>query len=192
MPRNNNCTYAIVSAIHKYREREDALASVRRAVSQIKYLLAPHGTVEFRGEDGGSYEFNRNIGRARRSSVIQRPEGRTMETGRRGEASGILRSCVAGQGLPGRLSAFRVRDRLLASLKAGAISLSEKSRREKANKAPAWLQENRVCRLSCGDRAHRFGAITTPHRSPDAAVPKIEGNAYNNLHLIIILDFFVP
>lgn len=105
---------AIIIALTRYpsRAREDALASVRRAVSQIKYLLAPgREPVEFRGEDG-SHEFNRNIVRGDHQSSAggRRAERRKQD----GEERRPGFYDLASRGRPGSsrcLSAFRARER---------------------------------------------------------------------------------
>lgn len=104
------------------------------------------------------------------------PEGRTMETGRRGEASGILRSCIAGQGPRAfRLFGFEIASWLPS--KAGAISLRRNLVARKQIRRPRGFKGTRSVAYQAAIERLVFGAITTPHRSPRCGRPKIEGNA---------------
>lgn len=71
------------------------------------------------------------------------------------------------------LSAFRVRERLLASLKAGTISLRRNLVARKQIRRPCGFKgTGSVDYQAAIKRLDRFGAITTPHHSPDAIVQK--------------------
>lgn len=133
-----------------------------------------------------SHEFNRNIGCARRSSVIQRPEGRTTETGWREEASGILRSCIAaGRGPLVPLGLLGTNASWLPS-KRGRSRFGEISSRESKYGARVALREPGLStikqRLSASFRRNN-DTSSQPRRGR----PKIEKNAYDNLLSIIIL-----
>jgi len=144
MPRNNNCTYVIVSAISE--SGKGGYARLRPAVSQIKYLLAPHGCKpwNFAARTGRVYTARMNlieISAVRgdhQSSGGRRAERRKQDGEERRPGFYDLR-IAADRGTPLVPLGFSGSRASPGFPQSRDDLASEKSHREKANKVHAWL-----------------------------------------------------